>query len=314
MNLKPLWMMVLIGFVFFSCRQEEQKKDPKEQETASVKIALCESLNPQSSDLENSDNEGFGSASEVYYRFPSPDEMLGFINHEEYDYNADLLSPAAASDNYLDSKSQSLNLGIYLADLAYITLLNRQREGISYFKLIHDLSDKLRISSAFAPGILKRFESNLDNLDSLKVLIDESVTDIIFYLERENKGKEMALISIGGFIEALYLAFNLVDSYSEDNLIVQRIADQKLVLDNILRYICANPGDANVAYAVDLLVPVWQVYANISQSSQDTRVERRNGKLVIRGGIRNSITEEEYLQLKQAVFNARTRIIGNPEK
>ena len=252
---------------------------------------------------------------EIYYRFPSPDEMLNFINKENLDFNDHILLPVDNASQYLDSKSQALNLGVYISDMAYIILFQRQKEALTYFQVVYDLSDKLRMSSAFEPRLMKRFEENVKNVDSLKALADGAMNKISSYLVQNDKEKTLAIISIGGYVESLYLAFNMVNSYSENNPIIQRISDQKLVLENLMNYALVYAGDENVSEAIKVLHPIRSCYNNLQVSSEQTTVKKdKNGKLIISGGQRITITQEQYNKLKDATLAARKAITENLEK
>ena len=280
-------------------------------------LLACQNRSNVQNPVENNTSSGFDETEEVkeiYYRFPSPDEMLNIIDKEKLAFNDELPLPVERASRYLDSKSQALNLGVYIADLAYITLFQRQKEALTYFQVVYGLSDKLRISSAFDPSMLKRFEDNIGNLDSLKMLSDEALIDITNYLARNNKEKIFALISIGGFIESLYLAFQIVDEYSEDNLIIQRICDQKLVLDNLMNFSLEFAGDNNVSEAIKLIHPVRAVYNELVASSEETQVSKDDqGKLIIKGGQKIKITKEQFNKLREATLNTRKKITENLE-
>lgn len=263
---------------------------------------------------ELGDTDKLEGMAEVYYRVPSPDEMLHFIDREKLYFNDEIILPVNSASRYLDSKSQALNLGIYIADLAYITLFERQKEALTYLQVVYGLSDKLRISAAFKPGTMDRFEKNIGNVDSLKALADESLTDISNYLVRQDKEKVMALISIGGFVETLSLAFRMVDDYSPDNIIVQRISDQKLVLDNLINYSLAYAEDNNVEEAISIIHPIRAIYNELLSTEEETSVEKtKEGKLVISGGSKLSMTEEQFYKLRDATLKTRKIITENVE-
>lgn len=251
---------------------------------------------------------------EVYYRFPSPDEMLSFFDREELLFNDAVLSPVDNARSYLDSKSQALNLGIYIADLAYITLFQRQKEALTCFTVVYGLSDKLRIASAFDPVLMKRFEENLSNIDSLKTLTDEAMTDITNYLVKNNKEKTFAIISIGGFIESMYLAFHLAGDFEKDNLIIQRISDQKMVLENLIGYSLEHADDQNVEDAIKLLYPMREVFNELNIVTEETSTDKTDGgKLIIKGGEKISITKDQYNKLRDITFDTRKLITENLE-
>jgi len=286
-----------------------------------VLIAIsCSSNNSKQQTVAKSDKEVLNAnqlekMQETYYRFPSPDEMLNFINRESLNFNDQILLPVDNAANYLDSKSQALNLGVYISDMAYIILFQRQKEALSYFQVVYDLSDKLRMSSAFDAQLLKRFEDNLKNTDSLKALSDGAMIKITNYLVQNDKEKTLAIISIGGYIESLYIAFNLVNTYGENNPIIQRISDQKLVLENLQNYALVYSEDQNVSEAIKLLQPIRECYNNFKTISEETTVKKdKNGKLIISGGQKITITQEQYNKLRDITFAARKVITENSEK
>lgn len=251
---------------------------------------------------------------DIYYRFPSPDEMLSIINKDELSFNDQIILPVDEASRFLDSRSQALNLGVYAADMAYIMVFKRHKEAITYFQVVYGLSDKLRMSSAFDPNIMKRFENNMDNSDSLRKLSDEAMNDITDYLSMNDKERTFAVISIGGFVESLYLAFNVAGPYSAKNPLIQRISDQKLVLNNLLNYSLQFSSDQNVAYALKILQPIRAVYKGLITEGGETKVKKLpSGKLVISGGDKIIISSEQYNELKDATFKARKIITENLE-
>lgn len=277
----------------------------------------CQNRNQVRDQIDTEELTGFDQLEEVkdvYYRFPSPDEMLSFLDQEEIYFNDEFIHTTDKANSYLDSKAQALNLGIYIADLAYITLFQRQKEALIYLQVVYGLSDKLRISSAFDPSTAKKFEDNIDNLDSLKVLADQSLTEITNYLVREEKERVLSLISIGGFVESLFLAFEVVDEFSEDNMIIQRISDQKLVLENLINYTLEFEEDENVSYAITLIQPIRAVYDEMIAVTEETEISKsEDGKLIIGGGDKLVITEEQFVKLRGATNDVRKKIIENLE-
>ena len=296
MNIRQILLGVFFILFVLSCqnRNADTKKSSAEESLARLE---------QMEDMK-----------EIYYRFPSPDEMLNFIDKEELVFNDAVLLPVENGKTFLDSRSQALNLGIYIADLAYITLFQRQKEALTYLYVVYGLSDKLRITSAFDPTLLKRFEDNLSNIDSLKSLTDEALTSITDHLVENDKEKVLAIISIGGFVESMYLAFNLAGEFDDENLIVQRITDQKLVLENLISYSIEYSDDQNVADAIKLIRPLREAFSKLTSETKETTVDKtEDGKLIIKGGEKISITETQYYKLRDITFKIRKLITENQE-
>ncbi len=265
-------------------------------------------------DAENEDTTGFmqleSEIKYVYYRFPSPDEMFRFIDSSGMTFDNTLLLPVENAGKFLDSKSQAVNLGIYVADLAYITLFQRYKESMDYLNVIYSLSEKIRISSAFNKSLVIRIERNIQNIDSLKAISENALTSLTNYLVRNDKENTFAIISIGGFIESLYLSLNLVDNFNPENATIQRIIDQKTVLDNLMKYCHEYDDDPNVEVILDIVNPLVKFLDNMTVTEMKTKVTRsKDGRLVIGGGKQIKITEGEFIKLKQLAIKTRNKLI-----
>lgn len=246
----------------------------------------------------------------VYYRFPSPDEMFTIIDSIGLQFDNTLLLPAQNASKYLDSKSQALNLGVYVADLAYITLFQRYKESIDYLQVIHKLSDKLRISSAFDENLVDRIEKNISNFDSLSTISDDALTSLINYLVRNDKENTFAIISLGGFIEFYHLALNLVGDYKAENQTIQRIIDQKIAFENLVKYSYEYSDDPNVSSCLEIVEPLSDFLKNITVVKAKTTITKSDdGRIIVGGGDKLKITEEEFNELKKLVTQIREKII-----
>jgi hypothetical protein len=266
------------------------------------------------SDLYEEDTSGVAQLEsrikKVYYRFPTPDEMFTIIDSTGLQFDNTIILPVKKADQYLDSKSQSLILGVYVADLAYITLFDRYKESIDYLQVIYSLSDKIRISSAFDKNLADRIEKNIRNMDSLSSISDEALTDLTYYLVRNNKENTFAIISLGGFVEFLYLSLNLVGDYNEDNPTIQRIVDQKTAFDNIMKYSDEYSDDPNVSAILEIVQPLHEFLKNITVIKTRTTVTKgEDGRIVIEGGDKIKINKAEFNKLKQVVMETRDKMI-----
>ena len=249
---------------------------------------------------------------EVYYRFPSPDEMFKYLDSTGLQYDRTLLSSCKNSDNYLATRDQALNLGVYIADLAYISLFQRYKESDSYLQTIYKISDKLRISSAFDKNMISRIEKNIKNNDSLEVISDDALNSITNYLSGNDQEDIYALISFGGFVEFMNIALHLSGEYTSDNIVVSRIADQKLVYENILKFTRQYAEDnKKVNDVLELNRPLTSFYDNIKTVSQKTTVSKSGGgKFVFNGGNKILILKNEFEQLKEIIFHIRSRMVS----
>ena len=291
-NMKHIGLILILALGMFSCRQSTQKSN--------------DTL------LEEEEALGFGTQEqidEVFYRFPSPEEMMQYFEGEEFNFTPHILLPTEKSKQFLDSRSQAFNLGVYMSDLAYLTLFNQTQESHNYMLAIYDLAEKLRVSSAFDLSIMRRMEDNIGSVDSLKSISYEAMNMLNAYLEKNHKENTFLLISVGGYIETMYLSFNLVGDYTEENPFIQRISDQKFVLNNLINFALRYSEDEHVSEALELLVPLRSKFNEIVVRKSETEVKKdSNGTLLISGGNKYEITKEQYSELRQVVFNLRQKI------
>jgi len=250
---------------------------------------------------------------EVYYRFPSPDEMFAIIDSTGLQFDNTLLLPIENASKYLDSKSQALNLGVYIADLAYITLFQRYKESVDYLQVIHLLSEKIRIASAFEEDLVDRIEKNIRNIDSLRAISDNALTSLINYLVRNDKENTFAIISIGGMIEFYYLALNLAGNYKPEDQNIQHIVDQKMAFDNLMKYSYEFSDDSNLTGSLEIVEPLSDFLNSITVVRVKTTVTKtEDGRIIVGGGDKLKITEEEYNEFKRLVGQIRKKIMEIP--
>lgn len=292
-------VFLLLGIIFItiSCRNNTDEPVIDELEKEKV-VDEFRSLNKRTN--------------EIHYRFPSPDEMFNFVNATGLEFKMELLNPTNNANNYVDSKTQTINLGIYISDLGYITLFEKYKESMSYFDIISSLSEKLRISSAFDKNLITRIENNLKNVDSLKTISNESYSYLIDYLVQNDKEKTFAVISMGAYIEFLYLTLNLTGDFDENQSTIQRIAEQKYVFENLYLYFEEFKGDPIVDALFDDVLELKDVIGKISEEKEKTTVNKTaDGKLEFGGGAKIMMTQEQFYELKDVSSKIRNKFVNS---
>ncbi|MFW5721338.1 MAG: hypothetical protein ACOCWW_03035, partial [Bacteroidota bacterium] len=73
---------------------------------------------------------------EILYTYPTPDELLDVIEKEHLNFNNRHLNPVDNVNQYINTKTKNLNLGIYLADLAYAAFFSKRNQITKYVDVI----------------------------------------------------------------------------------------------------------------------------------------------------------------------------------
>lgn len=233
--------------------------------------------------------------SETFFQVPSPGEMLTFIKMVgKGTKNTSFLNPATNDKNYTDAKSKAINFGIYSCDLSYCSIFEIGSEALKYFKTVKTMGDQIGVSTAIKPEILKRLESNIGSPDSLAVITDDVYFSSFETLEDSKQGPTLALVVAGGWIESIYIATNLA-KYEEKSPIIERLADQKYTLENLIEFLKKHESDPNVAAVKADFESLLAEFNKISEKDVDAAKGKDGTKTTMLGGGKQLvITKEVY--------------------
>jgi hypothetical protein len=167
------------------------------------------------------------------FSVPSPIQTALLIKELKIPFNESLLNPNENISNYSKMNSKALNLGIYGADLGYVTLYDQNAKAISYLSTVESLAKDLGISGAFDKSFLERFEANSDNEDSMLVILTDAFRKGDNFLKENERKNTSALILTGGWLESMHFASKLYKE-SNENKILMRIGEQKQSLETII--------------------------------------------------------------------------------
>lgn len=281
-------------------------------------IALLSSCTGRSDGKKLTNNDSINSAQQdnsylesVYYRFPTPDEIFGFINNEKLKFDEGMMNPSSNADKYISSKTQTLNLGVYISDLAYITLFEAYSKSGEYYKNVHILSDKIRISSAYDLEVAQRIEKNLLNLDSLKTISVDSYSSMVEYLIVNNREKTLALLATGSYIECFNIAFNLAGKYSDSNPMIAKIIDLKYAFENLYSYLQIYSDDESVKEVTDDLKKLSELFSKLEKKNlgKTTVTQSADGNLVLGGGTKLAMDKKLFDDLRKEVTRLRENLV-----
>lgn len=264
MNIKRSFYLIISVFLIVgmgSCgSKKEEDKDSKEFETA--KDSLKEQLE------------------EVIVNIPSPTEIPYLLEATGAEYNPSLVNPRSKVDQYASRTDKAaLNLGVYAADIGYLTSYEKTQESIDYLNACKTLADGLGVIGTFDLNILKRFEANISNKDSLANLLNETVDQTERFLKDDSRHKLAALVVSGSFVEGLHIATGLINSYPKNILpddarnqvltpIMQVVLKQKNSVTDLLKMLTVVEQTDPVATMVADLQDLQKAYAALNIEEQ----------------------------------------------
>lgn len=301
-------MVMLVAMILAGACQSGQKGSP----------VLIQDLDKTAS------TEGIESFSQIYHLYPSPAEMLSVIDMTEKSFDGSLLNPVERADQYLDSKSKSSILGVYMADLAYAALFGRHEETLDYLEVVKSLAEEINIMEAVDESMIEKARNNVEFLDSLYNISNDAFMNILSFCEKNERSNTVVMISAGAFTESLYFAVHMIDDYGTADRLLQHLADQKYTIDNFMLFANSiESDDPGVESTIRDLAKIKSIYDGMKPGTGAVSVkpstssdERQLKKLVISGSgaaSQPSFTEEEFTALKAAVIELRNNIVSGTQ-
>jgi hypothetical protein len=254
---------------------------------------------------QKTDSSRLEATKQIMYSIPSTAETADLLKAAGTSYDIKMMNDVKFVDKYNVLKKQALNLGIYGADLNYANVFEKSMEVQLYMESCQSLVKKLGIEGAISDNVWDRLEDNKDDRDSLNSIISEVFFDLDTYLEENDKTEISGLIVAGGWIEGLFIATQMLNEKKPNQELLERIAEQKLSLENLRKLMEAYTDTDNIISVREDLQRLQAVFDKIEIVRVKGETTTNKGVTTIGG--KNSITfpMEVFSELKLAVKDIR---------
>ncbi|MGL4364053.1 MAG: hypothetical protein ACRCSB_02480 [Bacteroidales bacterium] len=202
----------------------------------------------------------------ISYPIPTAYEVTNLINRSGAAYVIGITNPVENADRYVSEKNKALSLGVYGADLAYVTTYNMRKETMDYMKVIKNLVEDLQISNNFNVSLAQRIEKNIEEKDSLVAIVSQSFQDTYSFLMQNGKDHLALMVLTGTWVEGLYLTTQVGTTSLHKTDIYQIIANQKETLATLIDILNKNTEDVEVASLRQTLDPLVKIYSKIKKT------------------------------------------------
>lgn len=215
--MKYLVFLPMVLMLLWSCGNEGEKEQETVVDTTEVVADTAVVMN------------------EVVYQVPSPDEFFSLLSNKNLKFKAGIIHDD--KKQYESRAGKEMNMGVYVADMAYLNTFGEMKTAVKYFVKVRELADQLGLSSAIPESTMKKIEESSSNTDSLRKVSDESFYNVIQSLEEAGNGKSLAMIMTSGWVETMYISLQLTDIKKFDYKapLIQRICSQKVTFSNIIK-------------------------------------------------------------------------------
>lgn len=240
------------------------------------------------------------------FSIPSPVQTAILFRKMKVPYQDELLNSPDAREKYTTRSAKALNLGVYGADLAYLSNYNNNQQKILYFKAIESLSNDLNIRNKIDQAVLDRFAKYVDIPDSLHAVNAELFSAGDRYLKENKEDATATLILAGGWVEGMHIAL----SAAKTNMsLMSRIGEQQSAINSIIALLnkIDDPMKATLVPQFEELKAIYQdlqMTYNFVKPITDTKekVTYLNSKSEVK------MTEEQFDAIQSKVQEIRNII------
>lgn len=292
----PTILFVLIVLIISSCggkkgsEQNTKFKENEDPDTLSMLVKFDNSLFP----------------------LPSPFQAATLIKKKNIPFDENIVSSTDNYQNFSTNFKKALNLGVYGTDLSYLNVYDRTPESISYLSVIKKLTDQLGISSSFDQSFFSSVEKNINNKDSLLILLSKTYRNTDSYLRVNDRKNIGALILAGGWVESLYILTKIGKNTNERE-IINRIGEQKHPLDNLIEILTPYYYKSQeFSTIIDGLIDLAYEFDGIiySYSYKEPKIDIENKIIYINSESRVVMSEYHLETISKKIEAIRKQIIG----
>ena len=296
---RPLFFVILL-FLFFtlSCRNGTKEKESF--------IPVFSTYKPDSINKNN-----IPPKDEIFYGILTPVEICTIFNRLEIPHNNEILNPVSNKDQYLSSSKASINTGVYGVDFGYLKLFGVGQEMIDCMVTIRDMSNKLGVPDKYLTEPLKRINNDISESDTILSLMNDAYIKIEAHLREGGRESTAGLMVMGGWVEAMYIATQLVyNSEKPDPEVIQKIAEQKYTLTTLLSFLKNYYDDPVVVYYSKKLKYLKNYFDTFDIYFKKGDLEIDINKQVFRStGSEMNVTLETLNKIRDYIGKLRTEMV-----
>lgn len=291
-------ILPLVGAVILTCGVVGCSEDPEVDTNIVDKEVL---------DLDGSLNSVFDGK---IFSIPSPIQTAYLIQDLDLPFDDAMLNEDGNVSSYVTEYGQALNLGVYGADLGYVSIYEQKGYSMRYLTAIRKLTAKLGLESAFDSDFIKRFEANSEIQDSMIVLMSDAFGKADNFLKVSDRKSVSALVLGGGWIESLYFSCELNNKKSSDKML-RRIGEQKetlsTLIDLLTEYNKGQKSDQLIADLEDLRASFEKIDLKYEYEAPETDEKEKMTTLTHRLTV--TISDAVLNEIRTKITSIRNNII-----
>jgi hypothetical protein len=203
-----------------------------------------------------------------------------------------------------------LALGIYGAELGYVSMYDENDRALAYMNVSRKLADDIGISGAFRENLIKRFSDNVGRPESMVVLVSDIYEASDSYLKGNERNDIAALILLGGWVESLYITCREAEAGS--TAIGKRVAEQKSGFKRLMKLMSKYQDNAVIRDLQEPLNELNEAYSKVTSSYiyRNPSVDLGAQRTTLKGEVLYQLDTETLTSIVSATTAIRNQITG----
>ncbi len=301
---RKLFYLIFVSLIIVSCNSSN-----KNEENISEDIEIPDSIFDDKPLIISEE-----AMSDIIENISSPVEMAALLKETGVPFSKKYLCDVKRIDKLNTNFKRALNLGILSSDMGYLNMYDKTGSVMSSMSAIKSLTDDLRIGQFFDFETIKRLAINHENLDSLMYISVSSFNNMDSYLRETNRSDVSSLIVVGTWVEGMYFATQVAKTAPEGHKIIERIGEQKLILNDILLILKNYQNDKHFYDLVQDFESIKEKYndVKITYTVGDPESREINGMLIIVTNDEShvEISKEQLTEIVKIIEKVRNKLIN----
>ncbi len=289
-------LFALSGSILWSCNSNNEK----------VEDSGKNEIDTTAENMEDMDGMNM-----MMYSIPSPSDQFRVLAALDGTKNFMSLLPLDSLNKFANNTQKALAFGMYTADLGYLASYKENVKTLSYFAALEKLSKDLGVSSIFNEEMKKAMDMNQKNSDSIFKMADKTYMSSMVKMTENDKGNELSLMLVGGWIESMYLTFKTSKGFAKSPRINNFLASQKLTAENLMGILLDYQDNADVQMHTKKVTALLEILEKMQCENTETEVTAGEGnKKMLSGGTKCTLSEAVYKELEMKTNEIRNQILN----
>ncbi len=200
------------------------------------------------------------------YPLPTSAQVIKLLTDMEVGYQIGVTNSAGNVKKYYTSKAKATAIGIYGADLSYVTVYNIMQEVTTYMDVMKSLANDLNLSQIYKPALYDSIKTNFDNKDKLVSILSNAFNETYSYMTDNDQQTFALLVVGGGWVEGMYLTCLVNEAAYQDARFSKVLLDQKKSFELYLDLTKPYSNDPNIKEMLKNMEPIRKVYQGLGTS------------------------------------------------